>query len=429
LQGFDSVVVDEAHHAPAPSYRALLEHVGAFKPRGPLLLGATATAYRGDGTGLDSVFEHVAYERTLLEMIREGWLCDLRAISVRLKADFNRLRTRAGDFVASDVDQLLRYANAPQLAVSAYFDHAPGRRALVFTASVAMAELMAEAFTAAGMDAAVVSGDTPQEERRAILQRFRDGKLRVLANASVLGEGYDEPSLDCVLIARPTKSRVRYAQMLGRGTRLWPGKRDCVVLDLVGATERHDLVTASSLFGLPLRDRESVRAAEVRVKAEAEAAQLATAERERLVAQAVDLFAAKQQERYWVRAPEGDCFVLSFGQVHGQVIVHGAGDAWGVIHTTGGYQAGYRDSVYAGALSLEMATGVAEDLARKFPAGMTAPDAAWWSQPASESQLRVVKWLGGKNAKVIPATKRESADAITLGFARRAIARVRRGGR
>ncbi len=344
LQGFQQVVVDEAHHAVAPSYRALLKHLGAFDEKGPLVLGATATPERGDGVGLDAVFEAITFERGILDMIQAGVLCDLRAVSVRLKADFKQLHTHRGDFVGQEVAQLLKATNAPQLAVNAYLDHAPGRRALLFTHMVETAHEMAQAFTDAGWPAATVSGETPLAERRAILRQFREGTVRIVTNANVLGEGFDEPSLDCVIIARPTRSRVRYKQMIGRGTRRWNegGKRDCIILDLVGATDRHDLVTANRIFGLPLQQRESITEATARVQAAATAAQLAAIGRERVMAQAVDLFTPKQQQHSWLHGVEHGLFALDFGMFGGLLVIYhfGEGDRWGIVHSTGPFKTG-----------------------------------------------------------------------------------------
>ncbi|MCH7848425.1 MAG: DEAD/DEAH box helicase family protein [Planctomycetes bacterium] len=247
---FSTVIVDEAHHATAESYVRIMKHVGSFADDGTLSPGFTATPERGDGIGLDSVWQEIVYERSILDMIRSRYLCDLRAIQVQLQADFSQLHTRAGDFIEREVEELMHVADAPEHVVAAYQEHAAGRKALAFTPTVALAHEMADCFSAAGIAAEALDATTPTDARKAILARFHTGETMVLWNCAILTEGYDEPSVDCIVIARPTKSRPFYHQMIGRGTRLYPGKKDCLILDVVGAITRHDLMTASTLFGV-----------------------------------------------------------------------------------------------------------------------------------------------------------------------------------
>ena len=184
-----TVVVDEAHHATANSYRRILEHCGSFRDDGPLTLGVTATPERADGTPLGDVWQEIVYRGDLLEMIQNGYLADLRAIRIHLETDLDRVHTRAGDLKVDELDDALRQANAPEHAVAAYREHAAGRTALVFTASVLAAHEMAEAFSAAGVTAEPLSGETDPEQRRAMLRRFHAGSTRVITNCAVLTEG------------------------------------------------------------------------------------------------------------------------------------------------------------------------------------------------------------------------------------------------
>jgi len=233
--GFRTVVVDEAHHAAADSYRRALEHFGCFSEAGPLTVGFTATPERADEKALGEVFAEIVYRRDILTMMRSGYLCDLRAIQVSLEADFNELHSLHGDFIDAEASEMLMAANAPAHAVAAYKEHAPGRKTLLFTPTVELAHLMAGEFSSNGISAEALSGETPKDERRGILNRLNSGATRVVANCAVLTEGFDEPSVDCVIVARPTRSKTLYVQMIGRGTRLYPGKDDCLILDLVGA--------------------------------------------------------------------------------------------------------------------------------------------------------------------------------------------------
>src|SRR5262249_32434116 len=140
----------------------------------------------------------------------------------------------------------------PEHILAAYQEHALGRKALLFTPTVHLAEVLAELFSGAGIPTECVSATTLLEDRRALLHRFRTGETRVITNCGVLTEGYDEPSVDCVIVARPTQSTPLFTQMVGRGTRLYPGKADCLVIDVVGVTTHHHLASVASLTGLPL---------------------------------------------------------------------------------------------------------------------------------------------------------------------------------
>src|SRR5207342_3798151 len=144
--------------------------------------------------------------------------------------------------------RLLLAANAPAHVLAAFQAYAAERKALLFTPTVALAYAMAATFCSAGIAAEALDGTTPLATRRAILQRLHSGATRVVANCAVLTEGFDEPSVDCIIVARPTQSTLLYQQMLGRGTRTYPGKTDCLLLDVVGVSTRHTLHTAATLF-------------------------------------------------------------------------------------------------------------------------------------------------------------------------------------
>src|SRR6266702_1568195 len=246
---FQTIVIDEAHHAPAPSYRRILEYCHAWRADGPLVVGVTATPARGDRQSLRQVFDGIVYQKTLVEMMQAGYLVDLRAMQVLLHADFDTLRTRHGDFVEAELETLLLEAKAPAQVLAAFQAHAAARKALLFTPTVALAYAMADTFRTAGIPAEALDGTTPGTTRRAILRRLHTGETRVVANCAVLTEGFDEPSVDCIIVARPTQSALLYQQMLGRGTRTYPGKSDCLLLDVVGVSTRHTLHTTATLFG------------------------------------------------------------------------------------------------------------------------------------------------------------------------------------
>ncbi len=409
---FATVVVDEAHHATADAYRDILHGVGSFDPGGPLTLGVTATAFRADGASLGDVFESVVYEVGILPMIERGYLADVRAKRIRLEgADFGFDVTR-GDYAVAEVEAELLKADAPTHAAGAYLEHAAGRKALVFTPTVAVAHAMAEAFRARGVAAEAVDGSTPEDERRAILARFHSGETAVVANCAVLTEGFDEPSVSCVIVARPTRSKGLYCQMVGRGTRLYPGKADLLVLDLVGATGRHDLMTAAKLFDVPEQRLDAGRsvaeaAADV---ARDQALAAAASSQARRVAEDVDPF--RTARLTWLSAGSGR-FALSIGEAGTLILAQRGADAWDVVRSG-------RDravELVAAGRSLSYAQGVAEDLARRNNAlGLARRDARWRSAPATPPQLEKLKrWRLPRPANM---TRGEASDAISAYVAR-----------
>lgn len=239
---FDAIVVDEAHHALSDGYRAVLGHFPSAK-----VLGVTATADRGDKRDLGQLFESVAYEYTLPTAIREGYLCPIKAQTVPLSIDLAGVKVSAGDFSAGDLGTALD----PYLEGIADEMLAAGcmqRKTVVFLPLVATSKKFAAALGRRGLDAMEVDGES--EDRAETLARFdAAGPGAVLCNSMLLTEGWDCPSVDCVVVLRPTKVRSLYVQMVGRGTRLSPatGKTELLVLDFLWMTERHELCRPAHL--------------------------------------------------------------------------------------------------------------------------------------------------------------------------------------
>jgi len=386
---FHTIVIDEAHHAPASSYRRILEYCHAWHADGPLVVGVTATPERGDRQSLRQVFDGIVYQKTLVEMMQAGYLVDLRAIQVLLQADFDALRTSHGDFVEAELETLLLAANAPAQVLAAFQAHAAARKALLFTPTVATAYAMAATFCTAGIAAEALEATTPLATRRAILQRLHTGATRMVANCAVLTEGFDEPSVDCIIVARPTQSAPLYQQMLGRGTRTYPGKTDCLILDVVGVSTHHTLHTAATLFGC-----DAARLAQQSVLESLDAQARPTLVDEdpitgTLRSTPVDLFARRTLR--WVQTRQG-AWVLSLGAQHGTLRLRADGpDTWQVVQVRRD-----ADPVLLGdTLPLPYAQGLAEDYARHLGvARLVEAEAPWRRQPATEKQTALLRKLG-----------------------------------
>jgi superfamily II DNA or RNA helicase len=254
LKNVGLLVVDEGHHATAPSYRRVMEGLGCFTTGGALALGVTATMERADGAKLGDVWQELAFEIPIKPLIDDGYLVKPRGIHVRIDdLDLDTVKRSRGDFADGDLGRAMTDSMAPDRIVEAIQNHAEGRQGILFAPTVDFAELMAQRLNEAGLPAAVVTGRQPMDERRATLEAFRAGKVQWLTNCMVLTEGTDLPMAEVCVIARPTKSRGLYIQMAGRVLRPWPGKRNALVLDVVGVSKRMRL---ASLAALDLSDVE-----------------------------------------------------------------------------------------------------------------------------------------------------------------------------
>lgn len=242
---FHTVVIDEAHHAIAPSYKRVIDH---FNPE--LLLGVTATPFRGDRVTLAKVFDEVVYSYGILEGIRNQYLVDIEAYRVQTNVDLDSVKTNAGDFNLGELSERVNVADRNEAIVQAYVRYAGGKKAIVFAVDIEHAMSLTETFRRAGINAAFVHGGTPKEERRSVLEGLKTGEIPVVVNVSVLTEGFDEPSVEAVILARPTKSLALFTQMVGRGTRLHPGKERLILLDIADNTKRHRVVSVKEMVGL-----------------------------------------------------------------------------------------------------------------------------------------------------------------------------------
>ncbi|WP_437743216.1 DEAD/DEAH box helicase [Sorangium sp. So ce1504] len=245
------VIYDECHHAPADDNRRVLRQLGAFDPAWTgTLLGFTATTARGDGKGLDDVFEAIVYSRSLTEMIADGYLAPLTGYRVATATDLSPLDAGGLDFSTDELEEAVDLEERNALVARSIQELARDRRTIAFCVTVAHARNLSKALNHLGVRSAYVHGDMPSDLRGRILADFREERVQVLTNVAVLTEGFDDPGVSCIAMARPTRSDGLYAQCVGRGTRLHPGKKDCLILDFVDLSSLQ-LCTLPSLFGMP----------------------------------------------------------------------------------------------------------------------------------------------------------------------------------
>ena len=372
---FDTVIVDEAHHAAAVTYRKILDY---FKPR--LVLGFTATPNRGDKIRLDDVFQKIIFAKDLRWGIQQGYLCDILCKRVDIGYDLSAVRTRMGDYAPGELAQAME-GTADAIA-QAYREEASGPT-LIFAVNVAQAQEIAGKIPGA----VAVTGQT--KDRAELIQRFTDGEIPCLVNVMVFTEGTDIPRVETVILARPTQSEALYTQMVGRGLRLYPGKDKLTLIDCVGTTGRASLCTAPSLLGLdvsnvPKRKQNELQGLLFDLPLKAAAASDAPESWVRNV-EIVDLWAKTQSyvthDVNWFKMPDGSLvcaladrtkFVISCPDALGQVELEGEKmpmqQALDQVYVT------LRDQ-HADARNLWDLNAVRR----------------WGSQPATESQLKLIR--------------------------------------
>lgn len=236
---YKTIIIDEAHHALSDSYQKVLNHFPQAK-----VLGVTATPDRGDMKNLGRYFDSLAYEYTLPEAIKEGYLCKIKALTIPLNIDLSSLKVSAGDFTAASAGSAIE-PYLEQIAdemVKVCMD----KKTVVFLPLIETSQKFCELLNERGFRACEVNGNS--SDRAEKLRAFEDGEYNVLCNSMLLTEGWDCPSVDCVVVLRPTKVRSLYTQMVGRGTRLSPGKDHLLILDFLWHTERHRLCKPAVLI-------------------------------------------------------------------------------------------------------------------------------------------------------------------------------------
>ena len=419
------IIWDEAHHVRAEGAMNVLERLGVFEPGGPPLLGVTATPSRSDRTELGDVFEHLTYERTILQMIMDGYLADVRGVKVSVPGlHLGAIRTTGGDYNAKDLSYVMNADETLDAVLEAVQAHAAQRKCLVFAVDVKHAKALADRFNQAGMASAAVDGGMPSEERASILHAFATNQLRVLVNCQILTEGYDQPDVDAVVIARPTRSSSLYTQMVGRALRLHPNKTDALILDLTGASDDKSLQTFTRLMktqkkatneetktasskgaspkeDLPMEEGESVGEWMTRMAENQEKAQA--------VARAINLFANRTRYR-WQSVK--DMFAICFEDTRWAYLFRDENDYWPVLEINNQKFIPLHDR----AVPLEYAQGIAEGFLDLLESKVIQKDADWRTAPMSPRQGHILDKYRIRHDETW--TRGMASDALTRVFAR-----------
>lgn len=410
------IITDECHHAAAPSYGKVYD---AFPDA--LNLGVTATMARGDRLGLGDVWEEVVYSRSVLWMMSKGYLSPVRAVQVQLQGfDTASVKRSGGDFQAADLGRAMTEAEADKAIPRAYKQHAGDRPGIVFTPTVATAQAVADEMNAAGIPTAVISGETPKEERHRIYDDFRHGRVQVLSNCMVLTEGFDAPWAEVAVIARPTQSAPLYIQMVGRVLRTFPGKADALVIDLVGASSNKLRTLVDLDPTVPLKEVKEGETLEEAALREIEEDEAQTPAPPGTIAfdlkhKEVDLFASSSTAWLTTKAgipfvPAGDVTVFLFKSLEDPSLMD-------VVTLHKHDQHPVRHPVHQ---RLDMGTAMAwaEVVAEDIGAFSVAKSARWRKSKPSDGQVGVLDRFGVDASKM---SRGEASDAISVLFASQAL--------
>lgn len=399
IKGVGLIIVDECHHATAATYRKILEHYQCPA------VGFTATMSRGDDAALGDIWQDIVYKRDIAEMIRDGYLCGVRGVRVQVPdLDLRRVKRLAGDYSEAALGAALEGSLAPQLIAKAWNEHASGKQGLLFAPTVSSAEFIAAELVAQGISAELVHGAMKTDDRAAALDRFRNGKVQVLANCMVLTEGTDLPMAEVIAVARPTTNQALYVQMVGRGLRLYPGKQRATVLDLVGATAKHSLMSPVKLFGeqldaldkdvVELDPAELAELEEIELLREQEAGEAVGAGQVwiegDLEAIEVDLFHGSASA--WQRTHAGVWF-LPAGDRFIALVRGEAGTGWDVVWMHK-YRHGVSGWVARGMPDLGYAMATAEGNVQPGEELTTSRDRAWKAKAPSEKTVALAQRYG-----------------------------------
>lgn len=243
--GFELMMIDEAHHSASDSYQTVINELGFNAGSNKLLLGVSATIKRSDNLELGDTFDKVTFSRSIGTMIKGGYLSPVVGRKILTNLSLQNVNIQNGDFAISDLSEAVNTPERNAFISSKFIEYARDRKGIAFCCDVQHCRDLANAFRCIGIESSPVWGEMSQEDRKNTLEEFKNGRLQVVTSCGILTEGYDEPSVNAIVMARPTRSNSLYIQCVGRGLRLWPGKQNCLVLDF--SDKNHNLDSIMSL--------------------------------------------------------------------------------------------------------------------------------------------------------------------------------------
>jgi len=295
---FELVFFDECHSSVGQIKKILDKLNPNIK-----VIGLTATPFNEE---MKKVFHGIIYEKSILEMINSGYLCEPKAIFVHSDTDLSNVKTIAGEFNQRQLEDTVNTDTRNDLVVESYIKYASDRKAtIVFASGIAHARDICQKFKDNNIVCEYIDSTIEDKQRELVINNFKSGKLPVIVNVGILTLGFDYPPCDCILLCRPTKSKILYTQIIGRGLRTSEGKSNCLIIDVVDIVRKHDLMTMTDVFGVEIKDQETLTEAierEEKNKAEKlereELAKQKEIERLKLIAEELKLFKTNMSEYF-----------------------------------------------------------------------------------------------------------------------------------
>lgn len=413
-QGFKIAIADEAHHFASESARHVLNGLGFSKDGcaegDQLLCGFSATPFRQDSLGLAEVFDKIVYHKSTKEMIEEGFLTRPQGHRVATDLDLSSLAIENGDYATSALSMVMNTDPINQLVVDSYLQKAAGRKAIAFTTSIAHSVALADWFRKFGVVSEPIHSDFSRPERDELLKRYQDGNLEVLVNPLLLAEGVDLPCTSCVIVARPTKSPGLFTQMIGRGLRLFPNKKECIILDF--GDKDHTLCNVGILLDddtseTPERPQNNTKMTDLfrglppSINPKLKAAILS-----------IDLFS---ESFTWQKDHADGCYLLKAAGDSFLKIVKRGEDRYDAV-----FFSSKNAKTIAGNLDFQYAFSTAEDFVRvhRHLFAISDLEAPWRQLPISDKQKDLFRSFGFRNG-IDDLSRGQAATIISSGVLKR----------
>lgn len=407
----NGLLVHNCHHYSNGEWKAVIDKFNGYK------IGLTATPNRSDNIALNTVFNRILYRYSIVEGIKNKHLVDIEGIRYKLNANFDELSLQNGDYSVTSLSGLMKSPEVIMETYKAWETYAKEKKTIVFCVSIDHVNSLTDYFQTKNISAKSLIGETSSEERAKIYADFESGKIQVLISCMVLTEGFDEPSVECVLGARPTISESLYIQMIGRGLRKYPNKEKCLVIDLVGNSQKHRVMQLGILFGLDQKKKEKAEnlakhyGIEPEIKEDwntIESVMAIIGTGEKMTIDKVD----DKRNFEWVETEKG--LVLSLGYKYGFILIEREEgiNFHKIVHF---YSNGWKDKKdeLADSLPLDWAITIAEREALRFlfdSTNLVDKNSAWRLTEPSQKQIDILKNLG---CNIIPMTKGKASDLIT----------------
>lgn len=392
---FNYVIVDECHQATSQIKLILTKLNDNIK-----VVGFSATPFNEE---LKDIFKEVSYSRSIWEMIDKGYLCEPRAFKIKTGTNLKNVKVIAGEFNQRDLEDAIDTPERNQQVVDAWRQFASHRKhTIIFTSGIEHSNHIMECFLVNGIDCRTINSKDDKDDRKEILSEFAGGEFPVITNCNILTTGFDFAAIDCIILAAPTKSKIKFLQMIGRGMRIFLGKVDCLILDMKDSVTKHDIMSVDDVFGFEIKSGESLTEAKERVdkelaeaKAEVEARELERQRQQELIAQEIALFNANlergiKENSYfdWWKVRE-NCYALSITTDFHYLIEKEDG-TFNVYEINTQKDRNRLELVNSSGSLLEMISFV-ETNPEKITSFMRT-DTQWKQDPPTQAQLNAVKW-------------------------------------